>query len=137
MGRPPSHTFLNMINVAFVFLWSLHVLFALYRIKNVLKMNRSTVTLSHKHCWWAAKQSSSFLIQKVPQVAIIFLLVVDVFYYCFFPLSLQVRRRFVDTNMNVEIGDDEKKWRKTKTSSLSCVGEETVTKPPCPSVFTD
>ena len=37
---------------------------------------------------------------------------------------------------NKEKGDDEKIRQKTKNSPLSCVGEETATKPCCASFFT-
>ena len=36
-----------------------------------------------------------------------FLLVVHLFYFCLFSLSVQLRRKYVKTNK--EIGDDEKK----------------------------
>ena len=63
------------------------------------------------------------------------LLVVRVLYYCFCPLSVQPRRRYVKTNKDK--GDDEEKRQKNKNSPLSCVGEETATKACCPSVLTD
>ena len=57
-----------MLNVVFLFSWSLHFFLLCIEWKKCIQ-NESTHSqlVSHKQCWWAAKQSHipSFLIQKM------------------------------------------------------------------------
>ena len=123
-----------MVNVVFVFSWSLHFILLCTEWKKC-NQNESTNShlVSHKQCWWDAKQSHipSFLIPKVLQEANCLLACGSSIYCCLFSLSVQFRRRYVKTIK--EIWDDEKKWQKTKTSPSSGVGEVTATKALCPS----
>ena len=104
-------------NNVFLSSWSQHVIFALFSVKNCIPNESINILLvSHKQYWWAAEQSyiPSFLIRKVLQVAnYLFVCFFMNSYHCFFPLSVQLRRRYVKTYK--EKGDDKMTWQKKKT----------------------